>query len=173
MCRLYLEDLESLGALSNIRASIRPAYDVITTSLVSQVVKLTFCRPAAMTVPAAPTTDKAGSGRSAAAAAEAAGPPTHHNRISALLAERQDTAAVRLASGGIQVHNPHFSLALPLAVINSMHGFSSQYSGTIYFPVLEHVHDSHSHRYSKKTAVLPVSGIDCKAIYLHSCHVTG
>lgn len=106
ICRLCLEDLESLGALSNMRASIRPAYDTITASLVSQIVELTFSRPAALTVPAADSgADQAGSARNMAAAAAAAGPPTHHNRISALLAERQDTAAVILASGGIQVHN--------------------------------------------------------------------
>jgi hypothetical protein len=103
ICRLCLEDLESLGALSNIRASIRPAYDSITSSLVSHIVELTFSRPPALTVPAAPTADQGGSGRSLAAAAAAAGPPTHHNRISALLAERQDAAAMNIAAGGMQV----------------------------------------------------------------------
>ena len=104
-CRLCLEDLESLGALSSIRASIRPAYDAITTSLVARIVELTFSRPAAMTLPATPATEASGPGRSAAAAAEAAGPPTHHNRISALLAERQDTAAVKVATGSLQVRS--------------------------------------------------------------------
>ena len=79
--------------------------------MVARIVELTFSRPAAMTLPATPATEASGPGRSAAAAAEAAGPPTHHNRISALLAERQDTAAVKVAAGGLQVRSqPSFSL---------------------------------------------------------------
>lgn len=102
-----------------MRASIRPAYDAITSSLVSRIVELTFSRPATMTLPANPETEAAGPGMSAAAAAEAAGPPTHHNRISALLAERQDTAAVKVAAGGLQVRSKLLSPVLCLAEITS------------------------------------------------------
>lgn len=82
-----------------MRASVRPAYDQITSSLVSEIITLTFHRPLALAVPA--TSSAAVNGRNVTAAA-AAGAVAHHSRIAALLAERQDAAAIRRAAGGFR-----------------------------------------------------------------------
>lgn len=97
--RLSIQEIANLGALSGVRASVRPAYDQIASALVAEIILLTFNRPQSYAVPAAAAA--ASNGRSTAVAA-ASGPVAHHARIAALLAERQDAAAVRRAAGGFR-----------------------------------------------------------------------
>eukprot|EP00892_Ulva_mutabilis_P005888 jgi/Ulvmu1/3671/UM017_0085.1 len=98
--KLSIQEIANLGALSGVRASVRPAYDKITSSIVAEITALTFNRPLALAVPA--TASSAVNGRNVSAAAAAAGAVAHHARIAALLAERQDAAAIRRAAGGFR-----------------------------------------------------------------------
>jgi hypothetical protein len=96
-CRLSIEELSNLGALSDIRGSLRGMYDSVVASLIQEVIALTFQRPPSAQALVAGGNDTKGC--SPADREEAVrGAVVHHPRITALLAEQQD-AAILNASG--------------------------------------------------------------------------
>jgi sugar (pentulose or hexulose) kinase len=95
-CRLAIEELAKLGALSQIRGGLCATYDTIANALIADVITLVFNRPVAKQATAAGAGGAGGvggpSGATAARNDAAAAPVSHHPRIAALLAERHDVA---------------------------------------------------------------------------------
>jgi hypothetical protein len=97
--RLSIEELSKLGALSQIRGSLKGLHSTVTAALVADIAALIFTRPI---VKQAPSGGGAwgSDGRHDAVSA----PVTHHARIAVLLEQRKDFAIFQAgAEGGLDL----------------------------------------------------------------------
>ena len=97
--RLSIQELAKLGALRDMRASVKAAYATTVSALVAALVTLTYSRPVDKHAAAA-TAAAAAAAAGGGAAARATAPVTHHGRIAALLTQRQDVAVFQAAADG-------------------------------------------------------------------------
>lgn len=97
--RLSIEELSKLGALSQIRGSLRGLHNTVTAALVADITALTFNRPVSKQTPSGGGA-WGSDGRHDAVSA----PVTHHARIAVLLEQRQDFAIFQAgADGGLDL----------------------------------------------------------------------